>query len=1252
YTDRPIYRPGQTVYFRAVVRQEDEARYSLPQWQTVSLTITDGNYNVLAELELPLSPFGTAAGTYQIPASAQPGYFGIQALTTNLGFQVAEYRKPEIDLQVSMEPNQVLSGQTLSAQVAARYFFDVPAAGLPLEWSLYARPDWLALPGYSVGDRSPGWTEPFWMTWDLGLGEALASGSGRTGPDGLLQVDLPAQTVGVGPQQLVLEVTVRDESEFPLSARAEAYLHPAEFYIGIRPDQWIGQAERELGYQVQVVDWLTEPAGERDLTAAFSKVTWLRQDPPNPYAYPTYTPQYTPISQVDFFTGADGVARLGFIPPEAGTYQLEISGSGARSTSLVWVGGAGQAAWPRLPNDRLELVSDRDNYQPGDTATVFIPNPFGANGRVALVTMERGQVLRHQVLTLAENGASLEIELTEADAPNIYLAVTLIGQDGGRPAFRQGYLELAVAPQPLVLNVVLTAEPQRTGPQGEVIFDIQVSDAAGQPVQGEFSLAVVDAAVLALAEPNAPDIVSAFYGQQPLRVRTALGLTVYAQRLVYGVGGMGGGGDGDMLPTLREDFPDTAFWDAQIVTDANGQAQVTVTLPDNLTTWQVLLRGLTADTRVGEALSQVITTKDLLVRPVTPRFVVLGDHLRLASIVHNNTAADLTATVNLAAAGFVLDDPNQESQTVTIPAAGRVVVYWWGTVSDVPALDLIFSARSGDLQDATRPVWGELPVLRYTAPQTFATAGTLTEGGQRLEVVSLPRSFDPNAGELRLQLSPSLAAAIEAGLEVLEHYPYECTEQTLSRFLPNLETYRAIQELGLTAPALQARLERTLAEGVARLVATQNADGGWSWWPAGSREQASDEYITAYVLFGLSQARQAGVSVDGTVLQTATDFLLATLPSLEMLSSNWQFDRLAFVHFALVQAGSASQAGVINLYTARDRLSPAGQAFLALSLEALFPGDSRARSLVDNLEAGAIRTATGAHWQGNGVRLNLDSPLFNSAVVVYTLAQFNPASPTLAEAVRYLMANRDVQGAWQTTYQTAWVILALNEVMQGTGELAGDFAFSASLNGQPWLQGSAGGDARLNPVSGAVPLSNLYPADPNGLWIERQPGPGRLYYSAYLEVSRPVEQVEPLARGISILREYALDASGRISISGQPVTVRVIFTLAQDSYHLVVEDYIPAGAEILDTSLLTSQLGADQSVRLDGWGWWYFNAPLIFDDHIAWTADYLPAGTYELSYLLVPTQPGEYRVLPARAWEFYFPEVQGSSAGAVVTIED
>jgi uncharacterized protein YfaS (alpha-2-macroglobulin family) len=256
-------------------------------------------------------------------------------------------------------------------------------------------------------------------------------------------------------------------------------------------------------------------------------------------------------------------------------------------------------------------------------------------------------------------------------------------------------------------------------------------------------------------------------------------------------------------------------------------------------------------------------------------------------------------------------------------------------------------------------------------------------------------------------------------------------------------------------------------------------------------------------------------------------------------------------------------------------------------------------------------------------------------------------------------------------------------VLQGTGELSADFDFSARLNGTLLAQGQSGGDTRLRPVTAQVALSDLRAAMPNDLIIQREAGPGRLYYSAHLAVSLPVDQAQSLSQGLSLSRAYY--ASSRVEAgpgellepaqaiqqgrAGQLITVRLTLVAPETLYYLMLEDYLPAGAEVLDTRLKTSQQGAavEGVVRCDGleegrcydplapftggWGWWYFAGPQVYADHVAWRAEGLPPGTYELTYTLVLLQAGQFQALPARAWQFYFPEVQATSPGAVFTVE-
>jgi uncharacterized protein YfaS (alpha-2-macroglobulin family) len=235
--------------------------------------------------------------------------------------------------------------------------------------------------------------------------------------------------------------------------------------------------------------------------------------------------------------------------------------------------------------------------------------------------------------------------------------------------------------------------------------------------------------------------------------------------------------------------------------------------------------------------------------------------------------------------------------------------------------------------------------------------------------------------------------------------------------------------------------------------------------------------------------------------------------------------------------------------------------------------------------------------------------------------------------------------------------------------LHADFSFNAALNGNPLTNGDIAG-IQIKPLTATVPLEFLSPSSPNLLTITREDGLGRLYYNAVLKVNRPVQDVKPLDKGIRIDRVYCNDSAKTKDCpplsslqldSAQSITARLTLVLPRDSYYVMVEDHIPAGMEILNRNLKTSQFGIDftdiqpqfddKDPFANGWGWWLFNEPQIHDDGILFSANFLPAGTYVLTYTLIPLQAGEYRVLPAHAWQAFFPEVQGTSAGALFEVK-
>jgi uncharacterized protein YfaS (alpha-2-macroglobulin family) len=183
----------------------------------------------------------------------------------------------------------------------------------------------------------------------------------------------------------------------------------------------------------------------------------------------------------------------------------------------------------------------------------------------------------------------------------------------------------------------------------------------------------------------------------------------------------------------------------------------------------------------------------------------------------------------------------------------------------------------------------------------------------------------------------------------------------------------------------------------------------------------------------------------------------------------------------------------------------------------------------------------------------------------------------------------------------------------------------------------------------------------NRLTFSRTAGAGNLYYTAHLRAFLPVSEVQPLDRGVIVQRVYTLaddpdDAPITAAEVGQPVRVTVTLIVPNELHYVVVEDPFPAGADAVNPQLLTeSQVDTQPRITREhplstGWGWWYFSTVEMRDEKVVFYAPYLPAGTYQLTYILRPSLAGEYNVIPTTAQEFYFPEVYGRGAGVLFTI--
>jgi len=1338
YTDRPIYRAGQMVYFRGIVRREEDVAYALPDVSTVQVTIHDASGETVFDRPLPLDEFGAFNGELALADAAPLGNYYLNVLAGDTGFghsfQVAAYRPPEFEVTVEAQEQEVVLGQRNQATVSVRYFFGGPVKDAPVQWNVIGETYTFDPPQfgrYSFSDTDDPWACRYCWWRPLPPPAVLLSGSGRTDAEGNLIIDLPGEWIGETGQpitrslKLIVEATVPGNDGQVISGRGEAIAHRSSLYVGLAPRQYVGQAEVEMSVDLLTVDWEANRLPDQELVLSVYRREWKNVWVENESGGGRWewTTQETKISEERITTGDNGEATFTFVPPQGGSYHViaesratgTVAGAepAARSSIFVWASGRDYVSWRRTNDDRIDLIADKGVYVPGEIAEILIPSPFQGE-QWAWITVERGGILSQEVLELPSNSHVYRLPITERHVPNIYVSVVIVkGKDADNPVatHKVGYTALTVEPEPQQLQITLEPSVEQVGPGDTVTFDVQATDAAGEPVSAAFSLDLVDKAVLSLKprQPNA--ILEAFYGRRGLGVNTGSGLSISLNRLLIAQEeqfaqeeadqSLGGGREvvetvvvekevmaspapmaaearekGAAPPPgveLREEFADTAYWRADFVTDKTGRGQVEVRVPDNLTTWVFRGVGATVDTKVGEATVELLVTKPLLVRPVTPRFFVVEDEAYLAALVSNNTDQDLETEVALGSSGLTFHDP--EKQQVTVPARGESKVTWRVTVEDVPNVEVIFSAVSGEYSDAARPrlttgPGGTLAVYRYTAPEVVGTGGQLVGEGARTEVVALPPRYDDRRGELLIQLDPSLAAGMRDGLKYLEHFEYECTEQIVSRFLPNILTYRALQELGISNPELERKLPGLVEEGLEKLYLQQRDDGGWGWWRS-ARE--SNPYITAYIIFAMSKAREADFVVDAQVVERGLSYLNGQLVNSRRLENYRHANRQAFILYAMAEAGATAWASehTGDLFANREKLSHYGRAFLALTLDLIEAGDARIQTLLADLNNAAILSATGTHWEEqhhDWWAMNTDTR--STGVILDALARLDPENALIPNVVRWLMVARK-DGIWETTQETAWALIALTDWMMVTGELKGDYEYALALNTEELAAGMVDSANVDESVKLRVAIADLLQDRGNYLNVGRGPGDGRLYYTAHLRVYLPVEEIEPANRGIIVYRQYA-DAAceptkgapcpevQEIAV-GDTVRVKLTIIAPNDLYYVVVEDPLPAGGEAIDTGLATTSL-LEQDPRLRRqsenpmwadfyWWWWHwYSRSEMRDEKVVLFADYLPKGTYEYTYTFRATLPGEYRVIPTVASEMYFPEVFGRSDGRLLTI--
>lgn len=1288
YTDRPIYRPGQTVYWKGIVRVLEEDGYVLPPaGQTVEIVVRDDRGNSIAENTFELNENGTVNSQIELAPTAVTGYYYLEArlpiqrvesagdrtVYGGVGFQVASYRRPEFQLELTSDKPEYVQGDTVNITLNASYFSGGALANAPITWRLIAEPYyfmWDAAPQHRFFNFTPYDPEQTednpYMGIYIGL---LEEGSGTTDADGNFVIEIPADLQDALQSQLwAFDVTVQSPTNQFVSGRTAVPVHRGEFYIGLSPQENVVIVDEPSAVDLVTITPAGEPYPAAELTVIVYEYSWnsvYSRAADGSYFWETNVDR-TPVLTTTATTDRQGSAQIEWTPARGGQYQLVASGTddaGNPINSAIFVYASdpdqGFVAWPRTNNDRINLVADKERYEPGETAQILVPSPFTGTVQ-ALLTLERGGIYEASVIELTGTSSLIEIPITAEQIPNIFVGVILVkGVDASNPlpAMRVGYVQLNIDTSQKALEIDVAASSQNVRPGDTVTYTLTVQDSAGDAVaNAEVSVALVDQAVLSLASGDTRSLLDVFYYERPLGVTTGMLLAINKDRLSQQLSeGAKGGGGGDLGRGLeiRDDFLDVAYWQADLVTDEAGQLVFSVTLPDNLTTWTLAAKAVSTDTLVGDVTFATVSTKALQIRPRLPRFFTAGDRAQAGAVVLNTSDADAEdLRIEITASGATLG--GAQILTTTLAAGAQQTIDLPLAVdADASTVVITMTAQSSELSDAVRI---EIPVRRYETPEVIGTAGIVPAEGV-VEAIRVPTDATEQ-GELTVTLEPSLAAGLLDGLNYLEHFPYECTEQTVSRFLPNLFTVRALRSLEIDHAELAEQLAYQLGMGVQRLVSRQNADGGWGYWPT----EESSPFITAYVVWGLHHADEQGYAVPPRTLSMAISYLERQFVAPKDVEENWILNELAFLNFVLAETGNGDPGRASTLYDVRERLSHYGQALLAMTLAQLAEDgaeNAQVATLLDDLAGAAQVSATGASWHEANIDFQtLNTDTRTTSMVLAAFVRLDPENPLLPNVVRWLMSAREA-GHWATTQENSWAIIALTDWLAFSGELSGEYEWQVYLNEGDLGTGSVDAGTLAEPVTLRAAVVDLLRDEANRLTIERSNDNGQLYYTTHLRYYLDALAITAEDRGLVVDRRF--EQAGTVVNSaqvGDVISVTVTIVAPTDLYHALIEVPIPAGVEPIDTSLATeSDIYSDPSLTPtsqanDRWRFWTPSYTDLRDDRVALFATRLPAGTYEYTFQVRATIPGEYRVLPVYGEMMYFNEVWGRSTGAQFTVTE
>ncbi len=1173
YTDRGIYRPGDTAHVAWIVR--DVERRTPPEFP-LTLRILSPRGKEFSSVRMTSGREGSGDYTFAIPAWAPTGSYAVQLLLdekTSLGrcvLRIEEFipdrMKVSVDVRVDGRPAELVRpGQEIEVTATAMTLFGSAAAerdavaAVTYTQTPITLADW---PQFRFGDPDRERRFP-----------AARLSAAKTDADGRaswMVAALQAQDFqGWIRARVEVEVTELGGGRTQRAAQT-VLISPIDRVIGLRraegPESDYAQPGQPLSFEAIVADLDGKLVAQPQAHLKVLRKQWrtvLRKDPEGRYRYVSeYDEQLQQERTVDLAAAVD---TLAVSVQSQGSYRLVLeaeSESGPVRGSLdFYVYGWGYSPWAMSQPERVNIKLDKESYRAGETLNASLEAPFAG---LLLLTIERDRVLHREWVRLESNTASVSIRLPAGTEPNAYLVATLLrpldSLEEHAPARAFGAAPIFMDRGPSRLDVEVAA-PAVTRPRTKLAVAFRVGHLpAGQGAQ--VTIAAVDEGILQITNFVSPSPLDFFCQRRRLDLQSydiwSL-LLPESTRILRQSSPGGGAAEAESPPTLAAEgllnpvtarrVKPVALWSG-IVSGTAAWDTVRFDLPQFNGALRLMAVAAAAD-RFGAAESTVRIKDPFVLSPNLPRFLAPGDEITVPVQVYNGIdeegGGELPVRVQLELAGPLAAGGETSSQIVLAGGREGVLRFQVHATDEIGPATVTFSAEAAGERAS---VSTELAVRPPRQRDVIATTGVV-RADQPAEV-TLSDAWYGGTGRARVTVSHLPIAQFGAALPYLLRYPYGCIEQKTSRGFPLLyfaELARRIDPEAFGEHDADYYINSTIDY----LVAMSVPGRGFATWP-GAAHASFNAWASVYATHFLVEAERKDYVVPEHVLASALEDVARLARSSERGWENgWpvrqQLDTRAYAVYVLALAGRPERGTMDYLLQNQlPILTLAARAQLAGAYGLIGHPDVM-RQILPAQEGPALETRS--------LSYSFASPARSEAILLDVLATADPDNPQIPSILAHL-AGYARNGRWHNTQENAFALLALGKIVAREGAEAAPGEILVDGEVAATFGGTGQDPDRPVVVSGE---------DWQGRRIEiRATGPGLAYYSIVDEgVSR--QAPEQISEGLSITRTYFDDAGARIDpgdiVQGQVIFCRLGLSSSKGTVeNVVVSDLVPAGLEI------------------------------------------------------------------------------------------